>query len=72
MKSTKLYYYIRKTGALFFNLLFFFSTYAQAPSGVPYGDPEPVEWDLFNIILLIAIPVIILIFYFKRKRNKKK
>jgi len=45
-------------------------TFAQAPGGVPYGEPEPVHWDLASIILLIVIPVAILFVYFKRKKKK--
>jgi heme/copper-type cytochrome/quinol oxidase subunit 2 len=49
-------------------------SYSQAPGHVPYGEPEPVEFDLFNIILLIVTPVILIIIYilFQRKKNKKK
>ena len=72
MKSFKLQQLLRKTVSLFLGIMTTFSTFAQAPGGVPYGNPEPVEWDLFNVILLIIIPVVILLIYFLRKRNKKK
>lgn len=50
-----------------------YSVQAQAPDFVPYGDPEPVEWTLFNIILLIVIPILIFIafIFIKKNRNKK-
>ncbi len=35
---------------------------AQAPGGVPYGEPKPVEFDLFNTIILIVVPVLLIIF----------
>lgn len=62
----------KKSGLFILLLIFSTLLFAQAPGGVPYGDPEPVEWDLFNVILLIGIPVLILVVYFWRKRNKKK
>ncbi|WP_340112908.1 hypothetical protein [Maribellus mangrovi] len=63
---------LKKSGLFILLLVFSTLLFAQAPGGVPYGDPEPVEWDLFNVILLIGIPVLILVVYFWRKRNKKK
>ncbi len=46
---------------------------AQAPSGVPYGQPEPLELDLFNIIVFIVLPLVLIAVYigFKRKNRKK-
>jgi len=46
--------------------------FAQAPSGVPYGDPEPINLDLFNVILFIVIPILIVITYFWYRRKKKR
>ncbi len=46
---------------------------AQAPGGVPYGEPKPVEFDLFNTIILIVLPVLLIIFFiwYRKRRNKK-
>lgn len=46
---------------------------AQAPSGVPYGQPEPLELNLFNIIVFIVLPLVLIVIYigFKRKKRKK-
>lgn len=59
--------------SLYFAILFFYG-YSQAPGHVPYGEPEPVEFNLFNIILFIVFPVLMVIFYiyFRKKSNKKK
>ncbi|MFV0594031.1 MAG: hypothetical protein ACK5M7_21850 [Draconibacterium sp.] len=61
---------ISKLYLLILTFLFSLATFAQAPGGVPYGEPEPVKWDLANIVLLIVIPVVILFVYFKRKKKK--
>jgi heme/copper-type cytochrome/quinol oxidase subunit 2 len=45
---------------------------AQAPDIVPYGKPDPIEFDLFNIILLIVLPVLLFVAYFLYQRKKKK
>ena len=47
---------------------------AQAPGGVPYANPEPVDFNLFNTILLIVVPVLIFIifFWYRRRRKKRK
>ena len=49
-----------------------FLSEAQAPGGVPYGQPEPVEFDLFNTIILIVLPILLIIFYFWYRTRKKK
>lgn len=46
--------------------------FAQAPSGVPYGNPEPVDLDLFNVLLFIVVPILIVITYFWYRRKKKR
>lgn len=46
--------------------------FAQAPSGVPYGNPEPINLDLFNVILFIVVPILIVITYFWYRRKKKR
>ncbi|MEZ5107050.1 MAG: hypothetical protein R2757_21270 [Draconibacterium sp.] len=51
---------------------------AQAPDVVPYGEPEPLELTLFNIILYIVVPVllfttlIVLRLRQRKKENKKQ
>ena len=47
--------------------------FAQAPTGIPRGEQEAVDFDLFNIILLIVLPVLLIIFYFwyRSRKNKK-
>lgn len=47
---------------------------AQAPEFVPYGEPEPLELTLTNIIVFIVIPVLIIFGYFlyRRKRNDNR
>ncbi|MCK3684972.1 hypothetical protein [Maribellus sp. YY47] len=54
-------------------LLVAIQSMAQAPSGVPYGQPEPLEFDLVNIIVFIIVPALIILLYigFKRKNRKK-
>ncbi len=53
-------------------LILFLYIFSQAPGHVPYGKPEPVDFDLFNIILLIVLPVLLIIIYiFQRKKNRR-
>jgi membrane protein DedA with SNARE-associated domain len=63
---------LRKSGIFILMLFLSVLSVAQAPGGVPYGEPDPVEWDLFNVILLIVIPVVVLLVYLWRRRKKKK
>jgi hypothetical protein len=63
---------LRKSGIFILMLFFSVLSIAQAPGGVPYGEPEPVEWDLFNVILLIVIPVLVLLVYLWRRHKHKK
>jgi|GEM_PF-1864497 len=53
-------------------ITFWFESQAQAPGGVPYGEPKAVEFDLFNTILLIVVPVLLIIFYLWYRRRKKR
>ncbi|MBN1985274.1 MAG: hypothetical protein JW761_03165 [Prolixibacteraceae bacterium] len=59
--------------AVNFILLWIF-TYAQAPRHIPYGEAEPVEFNLLNIILFIVLPVLLIIIYllYRKKKNKEK
>ena len=54
--------------------IFAIQSMAQAPSGVPYGQPEPLEFDLVNVIVFIVVPVLIIFLYiwFKRKNRKRE
>jgi len=63
---------IRKSGISILMLFISFLSEAQAPGGVPYGQPEPVEFDLFNTIILIVLPILLIIFYFWYRARKKK
>ena len=62
-----------KKSSIFTFLLFVSAmVMAQAPSGIPSGQPEPLELNLTNIIVFIVLPVIILILYIYWRRNKRK
>ncbi len=46
---------------------------AQAPDIIPYGESEPIEFTLTNIIVYIILPVLIVIGYlYSRKKQRKK
>jgi len=45
---------------------------AQAPRGVPYGQPEPLKFDLVNVIVFIVVPILIIFLYFWFKRKNRK
>jgi len=62
----------RKLSFLILMFTFWLQSQAQAPGGVPYGEPEPVEFDLFNTIILIVLPILLIIFYFWYRTRKKK
>lgn len=53
-------------------ILFWSTVQAQAPSGIPYGETEPIEFTPFNIILYFVIPFILIVFYFVYRRKQKK
>ena len=47
---------------------------AQAPGGIPYGDPEAIEFNLFNTIFFIVLPLLLIFFYiwYRKKKRKRK
>ena len=54
-------------------ILFWSTVQAQAPSGIPYGEADPLEFNLANIIFFIVIPVLLIVVYFlNRKKQKRK
>lgn len=65
----------QKLTMLFISLVPGFAAPAQAPSGVPYGNPEPVEFTPGNIIIFVVIPLVIVFLYLqyrKKQREKEK
>lgn len=53
-------------------LVLWASVYSQGPTTLPGANPDPVEFNLLNIILFIVIPVLMIIFYIVYQRNKRK
>jgi hypothetical protein len=57
---------------------FFFTTiwlksWSQTAEGLFGADAEPIEWNLFNIVLFIVLPILLIIIYiWHRKRKNKK
>jgi hypothetical protein len=57
------------------SLLFFFLVFglhAQTPDHYPPVDPEPVDFSLFNIILYILLPMLLIGGYLLYRRSRKK
>ncbi len=64
---------LRKTTLLFYFMLIWNIMRAQAPDIIPYGESEPIEFTLTNIIVYIILPVLIVIGYlYSRKKQRKK
>ena len=58
-----------------FSLLFAFFVLglnAQTPDNYPPVDPEPVDFSLFNIILYIFLPLLLIGGYLLYRRSRKK
>lgn len=55
----------------FFLLALIFAR-AQTPDFYPPVDPEPVQFDLFNIVLYIILPIVLVVGYLLYRRYKKK
>ena len=55
-------------------LLFFlvFRLNAQTPDNYPPVDPEPVDFSLFNIVLYILLPLLLIGGYLLYRRSRKK
>lgn len=62
----------KKAGIFLLVLQLSFLANAQAPGGIPYGEPKAVQFNLTNIIFLIVIPLLLLLFYFWYRNRKKK
>ncbi|WP_372933595.1 hypothetical protein [Mariniphaga sediminis] len=67
----------RKLVVVFSFLVFGIKAYSQSPDMYPPTVPEQVEFDLFNIVLYIILPLAIFATYFgyrysKRKKQRKK
>ncbi len=62
----------KKTGILLLILLLNLAAKAQAPGGVPYGDPKAIQLSPFNIIIYIVLPLLLILFYFWYRNRKKK
>ena len=57
------------------SLLFFFFVLqlnAQTPEHYPPVKPEPVDFSLFNIILYILLPLLLIGAYLLYRRSRKK
>lgn len=63
---------LKKYGIIIVSLFMSVLAEAQAPGGIPYGEPQKVNFNLFNTILLIVIPVLLVVFYFWYRNRKKK
>ncbi|WP_321372855.1 hypothetical protein [uncultured Draconibacterium sp.] len=63
---------LKKSGIFTFLLFVSALAMAQAPSGIPTGEPEPLELNLVNIIVFIVLPVIIVILYIYWRRKKRR
>ena len=63
----------RKTVILFIFLLADIITYAQTPDMYPPPVPQPVEVDVFNIVLYVVLPILIVVAYiaYRRWQNKE-
>lgn len=62
----------RKLTLVFLMFTFWLKSQAQAPGGVPYGDPKPVEFDLVNTIIFIVVPILLIAFFFWYRRRRRK
>jgi len=49
-----------------------FQLNAQTPDHYPPVDPEPVDFSLFNIILYILLPMLLIGGYLLYRRSRKK
>jgi hypothetical protein len=63
---------IRRLKWSVFFMLIWNPAISQAPDGVPYGDPEPLELTPFNIILYIVVPVLLFVVLFLYRKSLKK
>lgn len=57
------------------SLLFFFFAFqlnAQTPDHYPPVEPEPIDFSLFNIILYILLPLLLIGGYLLYRRSLKK
>ncbi len=48
---------------------------AQGPTSIPTGEPEPVPFNLPNILIFFVAPVLLFIFYIwwlKKKRKERE
>ncbi len=64
--------HVKRYGTFVLLLFVVLHSIAQAPSGIPYGKPEPLELNLTNIIFFFVIPILMIIFYIVRRRNKRE
>lgn len=55
-----------------FMIAFMRNAHAQTPQHYPAPDPEPVEINLFNILVYIGIPVLIILLYILTRRRSSK
>ena len=53
-------------------LITFASVFAQIPGGLPKPETEPLDLNLFNIVLYFVLPVLLLVYYIFYKRSKAK
>lgn len=65
---------LRKTTLLFYFMLIWNIICAQAPDIIPYGESEPIEFTVTNIIVYIVLPVLIVIgyLYYRKKQREKE
>lgn len=61
-----------KTFISLFLIFFMLELSAQTPDHYPPVDPEPVDFNLFNIVLYILLPMLLIGGYLLYLRSRKK
>lgn len=62
----------RKFIYIIFFIFFWAQLHAQSPDMYPPTVPEPVDINLFNIVLYIVLPVTVIAVYFWYRKSKRK
>lgn len=57
---------------LLFLVVTFTSVFAQKPDGLPKPVTEPIDLNLFNIVLFFVLPVLLIAYYIYYRRSKAK
>jgi hypothetical protein len=53
-------------------IVFVLQLNAQTPDNYPPVNPEPIDFNLFNIVLYILLPMLLIIGYLLYRRSRKK